>query len=64
MIKNFGKAVVIAGVIVSASATSGCALGVAAGAGAIAADELNESEKCDDDFDPLEGVTGSEDGCN
>ena len=45
-------------------ASGGCALGLAAGAGAVAADEYHEAKDCDDDFDPLEKVTGSEDGCN
>ncbi|GEM_PF-3816757 len=49
----------IAGVLSIAmlGATAGCALGVAA-------DEIDEAKDCDDDFDPLEEVTGSEDGCN
>lgn len=46
------------------AATGGCALGVAAGAGAVAADEYNEAKECGDDFDPLEGARGAEDGCN
>ena len=46
------------------SSSGGCALGLAAGAGAVAADELDEAKDCGDDFDPLEEVTGSEDGCN
>lgn len=42
----------------------GCALGAAAGAGAMAADEYDEAKECGDDFDPLEDVRGEEDGCN
>jgi len=42
----------------------GCAIGVAAGAGAVAADEYDEAKECGDDFDPLEEVRGQEDGCN
>lgn len=42
----------------------GCALGAAAGAGALAADEYNEAKECDDGFDPLENARNSGDGCN
>ena len=43
---------------------SGCALGIAAGAGVMAADEFDEAKDCGDDFDPLEGMRGKDDGCN
>jgi len=51
-------------VLAASIVTSGCALGVAAGAGAVAADEYDEAKECGDDFDPLEEVRGEEDGCN
>ena len=44
--------VIFAGLLLAASsAVSGCALGLAAGAGAVIADEANEN---DGKFDPLE----------
>ena len=45
------KLAVIAAILVAAPSLSGCVLGAAAGAGAIAADEINED---DGKFDPLE----------
>lgn len=42
----------------------GCALGAAAGAGAVAADEHDEAEDCGDEFDPLEDARDEEDDCN
>lgn len=58
------KALFAAGLFGIAALPSGCALGVAAGAGAVAADEINENNRCDDKFDPLEDVRDEEDGCN
>lgn len=60
-----GKSALVAASLLGLSTlTSGCALGLAAGAGAIAADEINESKQCDDNFDPLEGARNKDDGCN
>lgn len=64
MLKIFGTAAGLAAFGLGISLAPGCALGVAAGAGAVAADEISESEECDDDFDPLEDVRDKEDGCN
>lgn len=55
---------IMVGLLGASMTTSGCVLGLAAGAGAIAADEIAEDEECDDNFDPLEDVRGKEDGCN
>lgn len=51
-------------ILIASTATGGCAIGAAAGAGAMAADEYDEAKECGDDFDPLEEVRGEEDGCN
>ncbi len=58
------KYLVLAGLFGASIATQGCALGLAAGAGAVAADEISEAERCDDNIDPLEDVRDEEDGCN
>ena len=52
------KKLVIASILLGAGlGLSGCALGVAAGAGAVAADEANED---DGEFDPLEDTYDGE----
>ncbi len=52
----------IAGLLLTASsALSGCALGLAAGAGYVAHDEATEN---DGNFDPLEEARGEGDGKN
>ena len=58
------KRVILAGLFAASMSTSGCVLGLAAGAGAVAADEINEDKNCDDKFDPLEKARDKEDGCN
>ncbi|MGF1544379.1 MAG: hypothetical protein ACFB00_07760 [Parvularculaceae bacterium] len=45
----------------SAGSLSGCVIAAAAGAGALAADEISET---DGKFDPLERVRGKDDGDN
>ncbi len=47
--------------LAGATPLSGCALGLAAGAGYVAHDEATEN---DGNFDPLEEVRGVEDGKN
>lgn len=48
---NMKLLILIAGLLGLSLSTSGCALGAAAGAGAVAADEVSED---DGEFDPLE----------
>lgn len=57
------KWLMIAGLLGASLTTQGCLL-AAAGAGAVAADEIDENAECDDNFDPLEGARGKDDGCN
>lgn len=64
MLKTYGQAIGAALFVAASSLVSGCALGIAAGAGAVAADEIDEDEECDDNFDPLEGARNKDDGCN
>lgn len=58
------KLLAVAGIGAASLMSNGCALGLAAGAGAVVADEMNEAKECDDNFDPLEDVRDKEDGCN
>ncbi len=53
--------IIIACFLAISQLTSGCALGLAAGAGVVAYDEITED---DGKFDPLEEVRGVEDGKN
>ena len=55
------KLLLFAGLAVLASATSGCVVAAAAGAGYLIHDEATE---CDGKFDPLEELRDKEDGCN
>lgn len=50
-------------VLAALALVNGCALGAAAGGGAVVADEHDEAQDCGDDFDPLEDVRDEEDGC-
>ena len=55
------KLLFFAGLAVLSSATSGCVVAAAAGAGYLIHDEATE---CDGKFDPLEELRDKEDGCN
>ncbi|MDT8448906.1 MAG: hypothetical protein RQ847_01910 [Wenzhouxiangellaceae bacterium] len=50
--------------IMALALVNGCALGAAAGGGAVVADEYDEAKECGDDFDPLEDARDKESDCN